>query len=80
MKKLTAVATLPEFKAWNMKHQAAYPWLSHMHVYNLQPVLALLGKTSTHFDHHEFLKSSDSMLHEKHSNLMRLMNENIDRL
>ena len=63
-----------------MKHQANYPWLTHACIVTLQPVLALLGKISSNFNNQEFLKAGDSLRHDKHEKLMRLMKDTIERL
>ena len=68
IQQMAVVATLPEFKAWNVKHQDDCPWLAHGRVATLQKVLVLLGNTSSNFDYHEFLKSGDSFPCDKHAN------------
>ena len=77
---MVAIATLPEFKSFNMKNQATCPCLTHACVASLQPVFALLGNVSLNFDHHEFLKAGDSFSHEKHAKLMHSMKDTIERL
>ena len=74
-----AVATLPDFKYWHMKHQANCDWMTHSHVATLQLVFALLGNIISNFDRYEFLKSSDSLPCNKHTKLMCLVNETIER-
>ena len=77
---MEAVATLPKFKAWHMKHQAACSWLTHACVATLQPVFAFLDNIKSNFDHDEFLKSGESLPCDKHEKLMHLMNELIKKL
>ena len=77
---MAAVATLPNFKYWHMKHQAAFHWLTQEHVTTLQPVLSLLGNIRSNFDPREFLKAGDSFPCDKHAKLMHFTNETIERL
>ena len=78
MQQMVVVATLPEFKAWHVKHQSSCPWLTQARVAILQLVFELLGNISSNVDHYEFLKTCDSLTHYKHAKRMRLMNETIE--